>query len=138
MAEKPYRFLFRMPEQLRARLVASAQEHGRSLNGELLHRLEQSLEREPSVPFAARFGAGLRSLTGAAAWSRGVPRIGVAVAVALTAVVAAVGVNTVGSQAPTRSYDLAPPNGAVVRVPFPALKRSSPVRVPASRSGTTG
>lgn len=135
MADKPYRFLFRMPQQLRERLVASAEEHGRSLNSELLHRLEQSLEREARVTLRARLAAAIASLTAPAAWTRGIPRIGVALAAGLTVLVAAVGVSSLGGNAPTRSYDLAPPNGAVVRVPFPAIKRSAPVRVPASRVG---
>ena len=41
MAEKTYRFLLRMPEHLRGKLAASAQRHGRSLNSELVHRLEE-------------------------------------------------------------------------------------------------
>jgi hypothetical protein len=47
MAEKTYRFLLRMPEHLRGKLAASAQRHGRSLNSEVVHRLEESLEHAP-------------------------------------------------------------------------------------------
>src|SRR3954454_3729519 len=36
-----------MPEELRQRLVASAAQSGRSLNAELVHRLERSLRRSP-------------------------------------------------------------------------------------------
>src|SRR6476646_1765525 len=90
MADKPYRFLFRMPEQLRQRLVASAEEHGRSLNSELLHRLEKSLETESRAPVAARIAARARSLAAPLAWSRA-PRVGVALAFGLSVVVAAVG-----------------------------------------------
>jgi hypothetical protein len=53
MAEKPYRFLLRMPEQLRQKLTTSAQREGRSLNSEVVHRLEESVS-EPAV------GRGLR------------------------------------------------------------------------------
>src|SRR3954453_23691072 len=69
MAEKPYRFLFRMPEQLRQRLVASAEEHSRSLNSELLSRLERSLEADakvaPRVRIAALVARTARPLPGA-------------------------------------------------------------------------
>ena len=40
-----YRFLLRMPEELRIRLAGSAEESGRSLNREIVHRLEDSFER---------------------------------------------------------------------------------------------
>jgi len=36
-----------MPEELRQRLAASAAQSGRSLNAELVHRLERSLRRSP-------------------------------------------------------------------------------------------
>lgn len=38
-----YRFLLRMPVHLRQRLNAAAARSGRSLNAELVHRLEQAL-----------------------------------------------------------------------------------------------
>ncbi|MGH3005129.1 MAG: Arc family DNA-binding protein [Gaiellaceae bacterium] len=60
MAGGTYRFLLRMPEQLRARLADAAARAGRSLNAELVHRLEQSLEEDagprPAVE-ARRTGA---------------------------------------------------------------------------------
>ncbi|HVU77276.1 MAG TPA: Arc family DNA-binding protein [Gaiellaceae bacterium] len=43
-----YRFLLRMPETLRRRLSEAAESAGRSLNAEIVHRLEQSLE-EPVI-----------------------------------------------------------------------------------------
>jgi hypothetical protein len=43
---KPYRFLLRMSEELRQRLVASAARSGRSLNREIVERLEGSLTEE--------------------------------------------------------------------------------------------
>jgi hypothetical protein len=66
MAEKPYRFLLRMPEQLRQKLNASAQRQGRSLNSEVVHRLEESVEqgsetaatRSLRVRVADRFAGG--------------------------------------------------------------------------------
>ena len=135
MADKPYRFLFRMPQQLRERLVASAERHGRSLNSELLHRLERSLEAEARAPFLARVGLFLRQLRAPAAWSRGVPRVGVALGVALTAVVVAVGAGTWSSNGSAdRAFDRAPPGGAQVRVPFPAIKRYTPATSRASRT----
>jgi Arc-like DNA binding domain len=39
-----YRFLLRLPHPLRDRLVEAAAESGRSLNAELVHRLERSLD----------------------------------------------------------------------------------------------
>src|SRR3954465_10584086 len=53
MADKPYRFLLRMPEQLRQKLSASAQREGRSLNSEVVHRLEDSVS-EPAATRRAR------------------------------------------------------------------------------------
>ena len=44
MKNETYRFLLRMPESLRERLVDAAASSGRSLNAELVHRLERSLE----------------------------------------------------------------------------------------------
>ncbi len=130
MADKPYRFLFRMPQQLRERLVASAEEHGRSLNSELLHRLERSLEVDARIPLMARIAGAARSLAARASLSRPVPRIGAALAVGATVLVAAVGVSTMRGQAPTQSDGLGL-NGSVVQVPFPMVKPSAPVRVPA-------
>jgi hypothetical protein len=39
-----YRFLLRLPQPLRERLVQAAERSGRSLNAELVHRLERSLD----------------------------------------------------------------------------------------------
>jgi hypothetical protein len=41
-----YRFLLRMPQHLREQLTAASKEAGRSLNAELVHRLERSLEED--------------------------------------------------------------------------------------------
>ncbi|HZB34720.1 MAG TPA: Arc family DNA-binding protein, partial [Gaiellaceae bacterium] len=49
MAEQAYRFLLRMPEQLRVQLAAAATRAGRSLNAELVHRLERTLEQDSRV-----------------------------------------------------------------------------------------
>jgi Arc-like DNA binding domain len=51
-----YRFLLRMPDELRERLAASARSAGRSLNREIVHRLEESLEREAVAPVVATRG----------------------------------------------------------------------------------
>jgi hypothetical protein len=45
-----YRFLLRMPQELRERLAASADAAGRSLNREIVERLERSFERQPVKP----------------------------------------------------------------------------------------
>jgi len=55
-----YRFLLRMPEELRARLAASAAQSRRSLNAEVVHRLARSLDAEP------RFSSARRRTTGGA------------------------------------------------------------------------
>jgi photosystem II stability/assembly factor-like uncharacterized protein len=44
LASKPYRYLLRIPEELRQKLAESAKEQGRSFNAEVGHRLEQSFE----------------------------------------------------------------------------------------------
>jgi hypothetical protein len=46
MAGEVYRFLLRMPAHLREQLVGAAARSGRSLNAELVHRVEQSLARD--------------------------------------------------------------------------------------------
>jgi predicted HicB family RNase H-like nuclease len=43
-----YRFLLRRPEELRRRLDDAASASGRSLNNEIVNRLEASLERTVS------------------------------------------------------------------------------------------
>jgi uncharacterized repeat protein (TIGR01451 family) len=44
LAGKPYRYLLRIPEELRQKLAESAKEQGRSFNAEVGHRLTQSFE----------------------------------------------------------------------------------------------
>jgi hypothetical protein len=122
MADKPYRFLFRMPEQLRARLVASAQEHGRSLNSELLSRLERSLEKDAAVSIRERIGA---ALARPAPSVRGARRLGVALATGLAAVAVAAGVGSWSSSGSAGdSYgQLSRPSASVSKLgPFPATK----------------
>jgi hypothetical protein len=46
LAEQAYRFLLRMPQALREQILAASQRTGRSLNAELVYRLEQSLEED--------------------------------------------------------------------------------------------
>ena len=43
---KPYRFLLRMPEELRGELTEASSRSERSLNAEIVRRLEQSLRDE--------------------------------------------------------------------------------------------
>ena len=43
---KPYRFLLRMPEELRGELTQASSRSERSLNAEIVRRLEQSLRDE--------------------------------------------------------------------------------------------
>jgi hypothetical protein len=54
VAGEVYRFLLRMPEHLREQLASAAARSGRSLNAELVHRLERSLAKEPG--FLRRLG----------------------------------------------------------------------------------
>src|SRR4051795_6831913 len=51
-----------MPEELRRRLAASAARSGRSLNAELVHRLERSLRRSPLRAAADKVAATLEIL----------------------------------------------------------------------------
>jgi len=44
LPEAPYRYLLRIPEQLREKLNHSAAEAGRSFNAEVRHRLEESFQ----------------------------------------------------------------------------------------------
>src|SRR5215208_4469365 len=46
VAGRTYRFLLRMPEDLRQRIVDAAAASGRSLNAELVSRIEASLDAE--------------------------------------------------------------------------------------------
>jgi hypothetical protein len=46
LAEQAYRFLLRMPQALREQLLAASRKTGRSLNAELVYRLEQSLKED--------------------------------------------------------------------------------------------
>ena len=48
LAGEVYRFLLRMPQHLREQLTAASKQAGRSLNAELVHRLERSLEEDNS------------------------------------------------------------------------------------------
>ena len=49
MAGDVYRFLLRMPTHLRERLTDATAESGRSLNAEIVNRLEESLAESPGV-----------------------------------------------------------------------------------------
>src|SRR5687767_11054391 len=50
-----------MPEELRQRLVDAAARSGRSLNSELVHRLESSLDAEAGSRYSARIRRSMRS-----------------------------------------------------------------------------
>ncbi len=62
MSEDPYRFLLRMPQALREELRAAAEDNGRSLNREIVARLEQGLQ-----PGGGRARVRVAVLAGAAA-----------------------------------------------------------------------
>jgi len=63
---KPYRFLLRMPEELRGELTEASSRLDRSLNTEIVRRLEQSLRDEQRA--AARTVAILRARRAALAF----------------------------------------------------------------------
>jgi hypothetical protein len=54
MSENPYKYLVRLPRQLRDRLVESAEYYRRSLNSDIIARLHESFS---GVPGAARHDA---------------------------------------------------------------------------------
>lgn len=56
MSEDPYRFLLRMPQALREGLRASADQNERSLNREIVARLEQGLLTEAGGRSRIRLG----------------------------------------------------------------------------------
>ena len=58
MPSKPYRYLLRIPEELRKKLDESAKEQGRSFNAEVGHRLQRSFEPRWSWPNLSMQGRG--------------------------------------------------------------------------------
>jgi hypothetical protein len=69
MAKDTYRFLLRLPPAMRERLAAAAERSGRSLNAELVHRIEQSFDpwrpvRRVAAPALAVMAIALSGLTG--------------------------------------------------------------------------
>jgi Arc-like DNA binding domain len=65
VAGEKYRFLLRMPESLRRRLVEAAGQSGRSINQEIVTRLEESLERSGGRRRARRYHRVLRPVPNA-------------------------------------------------------------------------
>jgi hypothetical protein len=49
MKQKPYKFLIRLPLELRALLAEAAQHYRRSMNSEIVARLEQSFSAMPDL-----------------------------------------------------------------------------------------
>jgi hypothetical protein len=94
LAEGPYRFLLRMPQELRSKLTHAAERGGNSLNREIVRRLEQSLDEEAAVSAAADAERG--------DMHRGVSRVPLRVLVGAAVIVAAAlaVVLAVGSAAP--------------------------------------
>jgi photosystem II stability/assembly factor-like uncharacterized protein len=84
--EGVYRFLLRMPEGLRVRLHEAAQAEGRSLNGEIVRRLQESVE--PAADVAPEQSA--RSVTRGENMRHLNRRVAAVAVVALVAVAAAV------------------------------------------------
>ncbi len=79
MAKETYRFLLRLPPELRSRLVTAADRSGRSLNSEIVHRLDRSLDpwgafrRRHAVPAGLRLPA---VAAAAALWLGGLFAVG--------------------------------------------------------------
>lgn len=69
MSEGPYRFLLRMPPELGEELRAAAESSGRSLNREIVERLEQGLE--PGTPDRRRLRLGVLAVAAAVLLSAG-------------------------------------------------------------------
>ena len=69
MASQPYRLVLRLPEELRVRVAEAARRYRRSLNSEIVARLEHSLGGLPAnttesavePPFFAQIETALRS-----------------------------------------------------------------------------
>jgi hypothetical protein len=97
--EGVYRFLLRMPDELRVRLHESAQAEGRSLNSEIVQRLEESVAT-PAVGSSrladgsARRGGSMRH------WNR---RVAIAALLALAAVVGVVVGGRLSGDSPSAS-----------------------------------
>jgi hypothetical protein len=69
MAGEVYRFLLRMPEHLREQVAAAAARTGRSLNAELVHRIERSLAQDSGArSWRLRLGQGEGSMRRRVLW----------------------------------------------------------------------
>lgn len=55
-SEELDRFIVRMPEGMRARIAAAAKDSGRSMNAEIVHRLEASFDRPTTSAELAEAG----------------------------------------------------------------------------------
>jgi hypothetical protein len=95
-----YRFLLRMPQHLREQLAAAAARSGRSLNAELVHRLERSLAHDSGVwgRLTSALGPGEGSMRRRVLWRTSLG-VGV-VASAMVAVFAAFVLNGASTAAP--------------------------------------
>jgi plasmid stability protein len=99
VGRETYRYLLRIPDELRQRLVESAVREGRSFNAEVRHRLEQSLERDEQPARRARFWAA-SSRRGELVVIRP-KRLALAAGIVLAGTAAIVGAALVGSGSPT-------------------------------------
>ena len=87
LAGDVYRFLLRMPQHLREQLTAASKQAGRSLNAELVHRLERSLEEDARAARRRRLigltkGEGMRPRI---VWRRPVVAVAIVSVLALAA-----------------------------------------------------
>ena len=133
MAEKPYRFLLRMPEHLRRRLAASAHEHGLSINAELVRRLEQSLDQELRVSARTRVASAWLAVA-ALLGARVRPALGFATVFAVVVTLGVVGATRWDSGGrPDSSYGTP---ASSIRVPFPGAKARAQCEVATCTAGS--
>jgi len=93
-----YRYLLRMPVELRDKVTGSAKRHGRSFNAEVLHRLERSFEPAPARRLLDGAGDRIVRLRGEQMVSRRHGALVAAVGVlAVAAIALIIGIATSGS-----------------------------------------
>ena len=109
MGEDIYRFLLRMPYRLRERLQREASGSGRSLNAEIVHRLETSLEHRESADLRDERGTARKGRNMSRRQKRRLVAASVVLVLALAAVGAAIMRGDGGTTAaPTLGEEVAP------------------------------
>ena len=109
-----YRFLLRMPEELRVRLNDAASGTGRSLNKEIVDRLEQSLRAAPEAAPVGRQRRGLHA-----------DFQGKRTALVLAATVAVLAAVLAGLVTTSRTHSASPQSSVKIKLAGKELQRSS-------------